>query len=74
MRSDVGALVSMEVRVSNVRSTDVDSALLSIFYPASAPETGDYFYLLPDCSVLIPISVCDIASEKYMQHYSQECG
>ena len=58
MRSDVGALVSMEVRVSNVHSTDVDSALLSIFYPASAPETGNYFYLLPDCGVTKLISVC----------------
>ena len=75
MRSDVGALVSMEVRVSNVRSTDVDSALLSIFYPASAPETGNYFYLLPDCGVATLISVCDdSASGLCIKFYECVCA
>ena len=54
----MGALVSMEVRVSNVRSTDVENAVVSIFYPASSPETGEYFYLLPDCGVSSLITVC----------------
>ena len=57
MRSEVGALVSMEVRVSNVRSTDVENAVVSIFYPASSPETGEHFYLLPDCGVSSTIRV-----------------
>jgi hypothetical protein len=51
VRSDVGAAVNMEVRVSNARSTDVSEATVDIFYPARAQETGDFFYLLPDCEV-----------------------
>jgi integrin alpha 8 len=51
MRSDVGAAVSMEVKVSNAHSTDISKATVDIFYPARAQETGDLFYLLPDCRV-----------------------
>ena len=57
MRSDVGAAVSMEVRVSNARSTDISEATVDIFYPARAQETGDLFYLLPDCRVSGSITV-----------------
>ena len=57
MRSDVGAAVSMEVRVSNAHSTDISEATVDIFYPARAQETGDLFYLLPDCRVSGSITV-----------------
>ena len=64
MRSDVGAAVSMEVRVSNIRSTV--KATLDIFYPAQAMETGGFFYLLPDCSVSASIIVRTIATTSYL--------
>jgi integrin alpha 8 len=55
-RSDVGTGVAMEVRVRNTRSTDVGTATVDIFYPASAAETGDLFFLLPDCEVTTTIT------------------
>ena len=58
MRSDVGTSVNMVVRVSNVRSTDIARATLDIFYPAWAAETGDFFYLLPDCGLSTSVTVC----------------
>ena len=51
MRSDVGDLVGMEVRVTNTHSTDIAEATVDIFYPAQAAETGDFFFLLPDCEL-----------------------
>ena len=68
MRSDVGAAVSMEVRVSNIRSTV--NATLDIFYPAQAMETGGFFYLLPDCSVSVSIIVRTIPLPPVLPHCS----
>ena len=59
-RSDVGSLVSLVVKVSNVRSTSVSTAIVDIFYPAYAEETREHFYLLPDCGVTSSITVCMI--------------
>lgn len=50
-RSDVGIRIPLEVIVENVGSTDIDSARLEIYYPARSPATGEFFFLLPDCSV-----------------------
>ena len=60
MRSDVGTLVSMVVRVTNTRSTDIARATLDIFYPARATETGDFFYLLPDCGLSTNVTVSNL--------------
>ena len=60
MRSDVGDLVGVEVRVSNTHSTDIAEATLDIFYPARAAETGDFFYLLPDCGLSINVTVSNL--------------
>ena len=57
MRSDVGTSVNMVVRVSNVHSTDNARATVDIFYPARAAETGDFFYLLPDCGLSTSVTV-----------------
>ena len=57
MRSDVGTLVGMEVRVTNTHSTDIGKATVDIFYPAWAAETGDFFYLLPDCGLSTSVTV-----------------
>ena len=59
MRSDVGTSVNMVVRVSNVHSTDIAKATVDIFYPARAAETGDFFYLLPDCGLSTSVTVCN---------------
>ena len=59
-RSDVGSLVSLVVKMSNVRSTSVSTAIVDIFYPAYAEETREHFYLLPDCGVTSSITVCMI--------------
>ena len=50
-RSDVGIRIPLEVVVENVGSTDIDNARLEIYYPARSPATGQFFFLLPDCSV-----------------------
>ena len=57
----MGMPVSMEVRVSNARSSQVQNAELVIYYPARADETGDYFYLLPDCVTGTAIMVCEFS-------------
>ena len=62
----MGGAVSMEVRVTNAHSTDIATATLDIFYPAQAMETGDFFYLLPDCSVSASIIVRTIATTSYL--------
>ena len=48
-RQSVGVEYVMEVEVKNVRSTTVNIAVLDIYYPHRSDETGDYFYLLPNC-------------------------
>ena len=48
-RQSVGVELDMEVVLKNVRSTTVNNAMLEIYYPHRSDETGDYFYLLPNC-------------------------
>ena len=48
-RQSVGVEYVMEVEVKNVRSTTVNNAVVDIYYPHRSDETGDYFYLLPNC-------------------------
>jgi hypothetical protein len=55
-RANVGAEVIMEVTVSNIHTAKLSKAVLSIFYPASSTETGDYFYILPHCELTTAIT------------------
>jgi hypothetical protein len=57
LRANVGREVIMEVTVSNVHTANLSKAVLSIFYPASSTETGDYFYILPHCELTTAITV-----------------
>jgi hypothetical protein len=61
-RSEVGMRVAMEVTVTNVRSSTINNAELTIFYPASSRETGDLFFLLPDCDLTTSSTVTCNAS------------